>query len=114
MFVHSSHADLPSVLFHHVAAAWHPAKAMIHKAGNRVEVLLWQVDTQFLVQIVDVDGRIDKELAPDFDNLANRALELVEDVANNLFEDVLAREKAGGAAEFIEHDGNLLLLVDHL
>jgi hypothetical protein len=83
----------------------HPTEQPKTNPPRRVPVALGQLQVQLLVDVVDVEGRVDQHVAVGQRlDVGNVVVELVGDLADQLLEQVLERGEPGGAAVLVDDD----------
>src|SRR4029079_15699701 len=103
------HAEADLVLRDLVTDLGRAAEMPEHEPRDRVEVLSFQTCPELLVEVVDRERPVDpdRRLAQPLDQLV-REIELVLDVADDLLEQVLEGDDAGGGPVLVHDDGDVL------
>ena len=90
------------------------AKEAKNKSADGIEFLRGECRAHALVEVVQSVFSADKVFVAVGDDLGGSDVVLVDDLADELFDDVFDGDQTGGAAHFVLDDRHLRLLKPHL
>ena len=95
---------------------WYARELGENKPADGVEIpVLREIELESLVQVINVNATFHNDLSIilNFDALGFVGVILVDDVADDLFQNVFHRHDARNSAVLVEHDGQVDMVTSH-